>query len=140
MNAPTPAPALPGAAPLRTAISAFPDGPLSAPLRRLAQELDALVHAGELLGIDLDLTHPDCPCLLLAVAPGRPRLYVELFLDDPDEPVGDDGWSEDGDNPPLCVLMNRVGSDTAPDLWQTGLEAEGAVDFTDLLSLIRILI
>ena len=52
------------------------------PVWRLWEGLDALMRAGRLRGVELDLVHPACPCFLLDVAPGLPRLYVELFLDD----------------------------------------------------------
>ena len=46
------------------------DGPLAVPVWRLWEGLDALMRAGRLRGVDLDLAHPACPCFLLDVAPG----------------------------------------------------------------------
>ena len=116
--------------------------PLARPLRRLAEDLNALVRGGHLQGIELDAKHPECPCFLLRVAPDKPRFYVELFrgdLDNDDAFVDDafeDDQEADVEAMPLCVLMNWLGSGTAPAFWETEWEADYGEepDFGEVLS------
>lgn len=119
--------------------AALDTSPLAGPMRRLAGDLDALVHSGDLLGIELDLAHADCPCFLLSVAEDAPQFYVELFLDE--------SLSDDPEEASLCVLMNWMGRDTEPASWQVdlgGTEPGGTdtaapeTDFGELL--VRILL
>ena len=108
--------------------------PLLRPLKRLAEELNTLVQQGHLLGVELNLQHPDNPCFLLNVAPDAPQFYVELFTD---EPFFDELF-EDEEGTPLNILMNWMGSDTEPTFWQTGFHpadtASPEVDFGEVLS------
>ena len=97
--------------------AALDDGPLARPLWRLWEGLDRLARAGHLRGVELDLEHADCPCFLLDVAPERPKFYVEMFLDSLDDP--------EGRGETLFVMMNWMGSDTEPAVWETGLDATG---------------
>ena len=99
------------------AIGPLVTSPLMRPLKRLAEDLNALVREGHLLEIELDLQHPDCPCFLLNVAPDAPKFYVELFIN---EPFFDEMF-EDGEGTPLNILMNWMGSDTEPAFWYVRL-------------------
>ncbi len=101
--------------------------PLTHPLKRLEDDLNALVENGNLQGIELDLSHADCPCFLLNVAPEMAQFYIELFLEDTFEPLQDDQREDaqmdddqkDDEGQSLCVLMNWIGNDTELAFWQT---------------------
>lgn len=110
--------------------------PLARPLRRLAEDLNGHVRSGQLQGVGLDLKDLDCPCFLLRVAPNKPQFYVELFRGDLDNAFDEDEGEEDGEEVPLCVLMNWLGSDTEPAFWETDWEADFGEepDFGEVLS------
>ena len=103
---------------------------LAGPLRRLAGDLNGLVQAGHLQGVELDLKPLDCPCFLLRVAPDKPQFYVELFRGDLDAAF------EEDEKVPLCVLMNWLGSDTEPAFREMEWEADFGEepDFGEVLS------
>lgn len=94
------------------------DGPLGVPVRRLREGLDALARAGHLRGAELTVPDPVCPCFLVDVAPGLPRLYVEVFLDDSPEASDPEASDPDEEGRPLLVLVNWLGEDTDPAIFE----------------------